>query len=44
MERATYVFDTYCLGHWKEKMKERIKTSNLIADHFFLTFVNLSLA
>ena len=27
-----------------KKMKERIKTSNLIVDHFSLTFVNLSLA
>ena len=26
------------------KMKERSKTSNLIADHFSLTFINLSLA
>ena len=27
-----------------KKMKERTKTSNLIVDHFSLTFVNLSLA
>ena len=27
-----------------KKIKERTKTSNLVADHFSLTFVNLSLA
>ena len=27
-----------------KKMKERIKTSNLMVDHFSLTFVNLLLA
>ena len=25
--RATFAYDTYCLGHWNEE-NERIKTSN----------------
>ena len=28
----------------KKKIKERTKTSDLVVDHFSLTFVNLSLA
>ena len=41
---ATSVCDIYCLGHWnKKKMKERTKASNLIVDHFSLTFINSSL-
>ena len=39
-----YAYDTYCLRHWNEKMKERTKASNLIADYFSLTVVNLLLA
>ena len=37
----------FCWWHWgigTKKMKERTRTSNLIADHFSLTFLNLSLA
>ena len=41
---ATYVYDTYHLGHWNEKMREKTKTTNLIADHFSLTLVNFLLA
>ena len=40
---ATYVYDTYCLRHWNKENERPIK-SNLIADQFSLTFVNLSLA
>ena len=38
----TSVYDTFCLGHWNEESWSR--WSNWIADHFSLTFVNLSLA
>ena len=44
MACAAYVYDTYCMGLLNEKMNERTKTSNFTADHFSLTFVNLSFA
>ena len=37
------LYDTQCLEYWKGKLKERIKTSNLIVDHFPLIFVTLLL-
>ena len=40
---TTYVYDNYCLDDWNKENKRR-KTANLVADHFSLTFVNLSLA
>ena len=44
IEHATSVYDTYCLGIWMKKMKERSETSNWIVHHFSLVFANLSLA
>ena len=44
MACTAYVYDTYCMGLLNEKMNERTKTSNFTADHFSLTFVNLSFA
>ena len=38
----TLVFDN-CLGHWNEE-NERTKTSDLIVDHFSLTFAKHFLA
>ena len=38
-----HFYDTYCLGHWNEE-NERTETSNWMADHFSLIFINLSLA
>ena len=40
---TTSVYGTYCLGHWNEENKRKSKTSNLIVDHFSLTFFNFSL-
>ena len=37
------MFMTFVSDIATKKMKERAKTSNLIVDHFSLTFVNLSL-
>ena len=44
--RATSVFDTYCLGHWNEKIETKIKRIKLNNRSFFLnlcyTFVRLN--
>ena len=40
--RATYVYDTHCLGQCNEKNERKQK--HQIVDHFSLTFVNLALA
>ena len=41
--RPSSVYGTYCLGYWNEE-NERAKTSNWTVEHFFITFVKLSLA
>ena len=38
------VYNTCCLDHWNEENERKNITSNLIVDHFSLTFVNLLLA
>ena len=40
--RATYVYDTHCLGQCNEKNERKQK--HQIVDHSSLTFVNLALA